>query len=83
MAERNEMGALLGGHDAGDHGGLEDGSLLCQKVIAMQTGEQIGAEDDPAGGAGAAVRDGLAADIDHAGPAAFVEMGEFAHRGNT
>jgi hypothetical protein len=49
----------------------------------MQTGEQIGAEDDPAGGAGAAVRDGLAADIDHAGPAAFVEMGEFAHRGNT
>jgi hypothetical protein len=75
MAERNQLGGLLGGHDAGDAGDFER--------IAFGIGgkgvENGAAHADEGVGASRAGGDGLAADIDHAGLSGGIVVREFAH----
>ena len=77
VAEGDEVGRALGGHDAGDAGRGEyvafgDGAVA-------DGGEGGGGHVDAAFGDGFAGRGVLVADIDHGCAAVFVEVGQLCH----
>src|SRR5690606_25321473 len=77
VAERDQIAGALGRHDARDARDREDIALFRGAVADGAGG--IERHGDAAGGHRLARGDGLGGDIDHAGGAALVEMGEVTH----
>src|SRR5436190_9842117 len=77
MAERNQVGRLLRRHDAGELRHREHVAFGCLLVADQLQGRRL--HDDAGPGRRHALGGVLGADIDHAGVAALVEMGEVAH----
>src|SRR5579883_626389 len=77
MAQRDQVGGLLGGHDAGKLRHREHVALGGLLVADQRQGCRL--HHDARLRDRHALRDVLAADIDHPGVAALVEVGEVAH----
>ncbi|MNO98880.1 hypothetical protein D3C76_906390 [compost metagenome] len=77
MAERDQVGGLLGRHDAGDAGGGKDVALV---VLAAQDQGQGGGRHGHEGfGAGLPFGDLLVGHVHHVSFTALVEMGQVHH----
>ena len=74
MAQGNEVGGLLGRHDAGDAGGGEHVPLVV--LTAQDQRQGLGGHGHESLGAGLAFGHLLVGDIHHVGLAALVEMGQ-------
>ncbi len=80
VAHRNELAGFLGGEDAGNAGDFEGIAL----GVGLEFVDYLTAHFDEGVGAGGALGDGFGGDIDHAGLAGGIVVGEFAHvRGST
>ena len=79
VAERNQVGGLLGGHDARDLRGRGNGTLARLAAACTQRGIDVRRETDAGCGRGFAAGGGFVADIDHMRVAVVVKMGE-GHR---
>src|SRR5215210_5351696 len=77
MAERDQVGRLFRGHDAGELRHREHVTFGCLLVADQLQGR--GLHDDAGLGRRYTLGDVLGADINHAGVAALIEMGEVAH----
>ena len=73
MAQWDEFGCFLGGHDAGDPGNPKDIALFMSTI--HNQGQRIRLHGDAAPGHGHAAGGGLGADIDHMGLAPAVKVG--------
>lgn len=79
MAEGNQLAGFFGGHDAGDSGGVEHlafGGVACGEDL-----QSLRLHDDEAFGSGLAQGGLLGGNIDHAGGAGVIDMGEIGHEG--
>ena len=67
MAERNQLGGALGGHDAREDRGVEHRALMRAMTAASQCTRHRRGQAHTRLGLGDAMGDGLGADIDHGG----------------
>jgi hypothetical protein len=79
VAQRDQVGGALGGLDAGHPGHVEH-VALAHRAPGHQGGG-LGLHVHPTPGHGPAVRRVLGGDVDHAGPAQRVEVGEALRHG--
>ena len=63
-------------------GSVQDGSLLVLEVSLLEFSHEFGSQNHRTGGPGPPGGHGLGANIDHAGLAHLIKMGEFTHRRN-
>ncbi len=77
MAERNQVGGSLRGHDAGEAGNAKHITFLGGAIANHR--QRVGLHDDAAGGDGNAPGLGFIADADHQGAALFIKMSEIFH----
>lgn len=74
MAERDEVGRALGGHEARDAGGGEHVAFLVAVFGDLRV--RGGVEGHVGEGDGGAARGGFGADVDHVGFAGGFDVGE-------
>ena len=77
MAHGDEVGGILGGHDAGDAGDGED-LALGDSALGDEL-EGLGLHGNEATGDGFALSVGLGADVDHPGPTLLIDVAEVLH----